>query len=98
MNKLIISAGLLLGIGTLAYAAQPRSAGSINVSKISIDTKTIAQINALTPDTTGQIVACSDCTQSTICISSSTNRGGFVVIAGSSTFVGATWSALPHCQ
>jgi hypothetical protein len=98
MRKLLVAIGIAVGIGSLCYAAQPRSSGSISATKIVIGSKTLAQINALTPDAFGQMVACSDCTQTTVCISSGTGRGGFVLLVSTGGFVGATWGGMPHCQ
>lgn len=47
---------------------------------------TLAQIQALTPYTTGQIVMCTNCTQSPICVSTqSVTQGGWVVASGTAT-------------
>ena len=101
MKKLLAIAGIVLfGIGQ-GYCAQPRGVGSIQASKIAFDQRTLAQINALVPDTTGQIVLCNDCTTSTVCISSgaaASHTGAFVILVASGPFVGATFSGLPHCQ
>lgn len=97
--KKLIALLILFGIST-GYCAtnQPTSVGSIKVNKLVLDTSTKAQINALTPDTTGQIVGCSDCTQSAICISTSVVVGGWVVPVSTGTFVGSLWSGFTHCQ
>lgn len=64
--------------------------------------RTLAQLNALTPDTTGQMVFCSDCTRSAIAVSSGSHPtasvGAWVVPIATGTFVGSTWSGLPHIQ
>jgi len=59
--------------------------------------KTIAQLNALTSGTTGQIVSCTDCTKSGICISSGTTAPGAWVVAVVSTNTGAGYTTI-HCQ
>lgn len=46
---------------------------------------TLAQIKLLTPYTTGQVIACSDCGFSKTCISTSVWVNSFVVIAGTPT-------------
>ena len=46
---------------------------------------TLAQIRLLTPYTTGQVVACSDCGFSRTCISTSVWVNSFVVTAGTPT-------------
>lgn len=64
--------------------------------------QTLAQINVLLPGTTGQWVGCSDCTRTAVCVSSGSNAasstGAWVVPIATGTFVGSTWSGLPHCQ
>lgn len=61
--------------------------------------QTIAQMNALVPGVAGtQIILCSNCTQSALCVSSGTAAGSWVVIAATGPFVGATFSGLAHCQ
>lgn len=61
--------------------------------------RTLAQLNALTASTTGQIIACSDCTTAAICISSgSVSAGSWVVAVATGSFVGSGWSGLPHCK
>lgn len=46
---------------------------------IKAGSKTIAQINALTAPAAGQIVVCSNCVSTAICISSGTGRGAYTV-------------------
>jgi hypothetical protein len=60
--------------------------------------RTLAQINALAASAVGQVVMCTDCTTATMCTSSSTAAGGWVVTVATGAFVGATWSGLPHCK
>jgi hypothetical protein len=49
---------------------------------------TLAQLNALTAQTTGQIVYCNNCTNSIICVSSGTVGAGSFVGVSSWTIVG----------
>lgn len=65
---------------------------------LSVGSKTVAQINAATPSAVGNILLCSDCTRSAVCVSSGTGRGAYVIIAATGTFVGGTFSGLSHCQ
>jgi hypothetical protein len=61
--------------------------------------RTLAQLNALTADTTGQLVVCTDCTRSALAISSgSVNAGSWVIAVATGPFVGSTWSGLQHIQ
>jgi hypothetical protein len=61
--------------------------------------RTLAQLNALTPDTTYQFVICSDCTRSAIAIASgSVNAGSWVIAVATGPFVGSTLSGLQHIQ
>lgn len=97
----ILSLCLLASAGSWA-TNQPRSLGNTKVSRLVLEPLTLAQINALQPDTTGQIVPCSDCTTSTHCVSSgavtTTSIGAFVVFAATGAFVGANYSGMPHCK
>jgi hypothetical protein len=89
----------LLFLSSIAYAAQPHSLGSVQASKVVFTPVTLAAINVLTADATGQVVACTDCVQASLCISSgSVNPGAFVILVGTGTFNGTTWSGLPHCR
>jgi len=59
--------------------------------------RTLAQINSLTSGTTNQIVVCSDCVMSHICISSGTTAGGQWTVPTATA--PATTGAVPlHCQ
>lgn len=91
--------------GAVTRAGNETATGSTVLSSTTftggatLTSRTIAQINALTSTTTGQMLLCSDCTRSPICISSgSVNAGSFVVIAGTGAFAGSTFSGLSHCQ
>lgn len=55
---------------------------------------TAALSNTATPTNAGQIVYCSDCTISKVCVSSGTGRGAYVVASSTSTGP----AALLHCQ
>lgn len=44
--------------------------------------RTVAQIRALTPTVVGQMVYCSNCVQSAVCISSNTTLDSYVVVGG----------------
>lgn len=61
--------------------------------------RTIAQLGALIPGTTGQLVVCSDCIRSAICLSSgSVKAGSWVIATATGTMAGTTFSGFPHCQ
>lgn len=83
MRRLVI-AGLFLLESVVGYAAQPNGLGNVKASKLGITPQTIAQINVLTPDTTGQVVTCSDCAYSALCVSTGADSGrigAFVVVS-----------------
>ncbi len=103
MKKLIVlSVVCLIGAASFVYSAtnQPQSVGTIKATRILISpTKTIAQLNVLIPDATGQIIACTDCVVSSLCISSgSVVAGSWVILVATGAFAGSTWSGFPHCQ
>lgn len=57
--------------------------------------RTLAQINALAATSAGQIVVCSNCTSTKICVSSGTSAGAWTLLQSSATEAGV----LPvHCQ
>ncbi len=97
---LIVLVGL--SIAGAGFCAQPTSIGNVKAKRITFDSYTIAEIDALTPDTTNQWVGCSNCTQTAVCVSSGSNTpnsvGAFVVPITTGTFVGANYSAHPHCR
>lgn len=74
MRRLVIAGLFLLG-STIVYGVQSNGLGNAATSKLSITPRTIAVINLLTPDTTGQIVTCSDCAYSALCVSTGADSG-----------------------
>lgn len=102
MKKLLIVATVSLLAGSVYGAVnQPNSLGDVKTNKQSWGHFTLVQINALTPDDTGQFVLCDDCTRSAVCVSSGADSGrvgAFVVPIESGTFAGATFSGHAHCQ
>ena len=85
MKLLTLIVGLFLLLGGIAFAVtQPHSIGLVTAV---IESKTLAQIDATTATSAGQLVFCSNCTRSAICVSSGTGRGAFTIIAGTGTFV-----------
>lgn len=61
---------------------------------LSLGAQTITQINAMTPLFFGQIVGCSNCTATPICVSTGTGTGAFTAVAST-----AASGAVPiHCQ
>lgn len=57
--------------------------------------RTIAQLNALAPSAAGQVVFCSDCVRSAICVSTGTAAGAWSV--ASSTAASPAYTTI-HCQ
>ena len=76
------------------------STGNVAVTGVGLTlySRTIAQLNAITPANVGQMFLCNNCTQSPVCISSGTGTGAFVILASTGTFAGATFSGMTHCQ
>lgn len=60
--------------------------------------QTIAQIDVLEAPAVGAIVRCSDCSQSTHCVSSGTTPGAFVVFAATGVLGGSNYANFPHCR
>lgn len=61
---------------------------SLTVNQLpTLPSLTLTQLNALTPATTGQIVFCSNCTSSSLCVSSGSVAAGSFVAISSATGV-----------
>lgn len=60
---------------------------------LSLLPQTTTQIQALVPGTTDQVVACSNCTRSYLCVSSGTAAGAWTVAVETGTMASPT-----HCQ
>lgn len=108
MKKVLLGLGLLAALavrGECATTTQYHAIGAVQMSSATMSgsmifwSLPIATINAITPSTTGQMVLCNNCTQSSICISSgSTAPGAWVVAVDTGVHVGTTWSGFTHCQ
>lgn len=98
--KRLILVGLILGLSVPGYCLQPWAIGNVSADKVAIAPLTLAQVNALTPDTTNQLVVCSDC-DFKLCISTGADSlatGGFVVV-GSTVDAATSGAGVPlHCQ
>lgn len=60
---------------------------------VGLYSRTLTQINALLPSTTAQIVYCSNCVNSSVCVSSGILTGAWV-----STMSSGTVAGVPHCN
>ncbi len=77
-NDAVTTVGQVIQIGP--------SGGAVAVAggyPTSVFPRTLAQLNALTPGTTGQIAFCSDCTYTKLVISSGTGTGAWVNVSSS---------------
>lgn len=99
MKKLIVIT-VLLFIASSGYCVtkQPHNIGYVATdSPLGLYVRTIAQIDALTADVTNQILVCSDCVESKICVSTgSVNAGSWVVASGTAT--AAVGGLIGHCK
>lgn len=97
MKKLILAS---LFLGQIGYCAtnQPTALGNASMTRAAMTSNTLAVLATLTPDTTTQLIGCTDCTQSAICVSSGVTRGAWVVIEATGPLVGSTYSGFPKCQ
>jgi hypothetical protein len=100
MKKLLIVSSILLA-SSFGYCVpnQPQNIGSVKTDVLVIPSVTLAQMNVLTPDATGQIIYVSDALQSRVCISTGAAGGSvigaWVVAAATGTFAGIS---TPHCN
>lgn len=105
MKKILIALALCFGLGTLRAwsASQPHSLGIVTASTTTFTgailpwPRTLAQINVLQSGATGQIVLCSNCVKTAICVSSGTVGLGAWVVPIISTGNAGPYTAA-HCQ
>lgn len=74
----------------MAATTQPHSLGVVTAI---IESKTLAQINAYSAKSAGQLVYCSDCTRSPLCVSSGTAAGAWTVAVATGAFA----AGVQHC-
>lgn len=104
MKNALIALGLSIGLAAAGYAAcdgpfcYDDTGASIEGAGLSLTSRTIAQLNAQAPARVGQLVMCSDCTRSAVCVSSGTSAGAYVILTATGPFAGATYSGIQHCQ
>lgn len=99
MKKLFIATGMGLIAGSLwASSVGPYGydeKGAVISSGLGIAGVTVAQMNALAPAYTGEMIYITNATQSQVCISTGTGTGAWVVLVATGTFSASTY---PHCQ
>lgn len=88
MKTLIIGLFAALLFASACYAAtQYNAIGNVQLSTstmkggLILHGRTRAQLTALTPDATGQILYCTNCTDTPVCISSGTLPGAWVAVS-----------------
>lgn len=64
----------------------------VYAAPVSLWSRTLTQINTLTPTTTGQILYCSNCANSQVCVSSGILAGAWVAVSSGTT------SGVQHCN
>ncbi len=95
MNKwiVILAAGVALAAGIVGAVTQPQSIGLVTAI---VESKTIAQMNLYAPKAAGQLLYCSNCLQSAVCVASGTAAGAWVVTSATSTDV--LGGLIGHCR
>ena len=83
-------------LASVAYCLQPFNMGNVKTDGLAIPSYTLAQMNSLTSDTTGQLIFVSDALQSKVCVSSGTLAAGAWILP-TSTGVFAAGSN-DHCR
>ena len=81
----LADSGICWGSGQTTIES-PAITGTSN--SYSLYSRTLAQINSVTPTSAGQLIYCSDCVNSAVCVSSGTGKGAYV----------ASSSPLVHCD
>lgn len=96
-GKLVIGFLFVLSFGAIAYAVdQPQNIGYAGTDNpFGLYSRTLAQLNALQPGTTGQLAHCSDCEFALAVSSGSTAAGQWVVTCSTSTAATAVPAANP---
>ncbi len=93
-NTLVLLFSVVIGFVGSAFAdTQPTSLGYV---RFQVSSATIANINQTAPLGAYELVGCTDCVQSTLCISSGTGTGAYVVVSSSHS-VGSLGSMV-HCR
>jgi len=96
-NRIALLILAVIGAVSLAYGAT--KLGSLTLTgPLKLWPRTLAQVNALAPSEAGLFISCSDCTRATVCVSSGTGTGAWVIAVASGTFVGSSYAGLAHCQ
>lgn len=90
MRKLIPLLFLLSGS---AYAAN--QALSLGLVRVQVSSATLVDVNQTVPLGAFELIGCTDCTISKLCISTGTAKGAFVLAVATGTFTGGL---VPHCQ
>ncbi len=93
MKKLFVGIVVLLASSYIYAESQAISLGLVRVQ---ISSAPIAIINTTTPLGAFELIGCTDCIQSALCISTGTGQGAYVV-ASSSHSIGAN-NSLVHCR
>lgn len=96
MKKLVLGLMLLTGsayaacVGTLCYD----DVSSQIMTGLFLSGDTIANLGTVTPVAKGMLVYCNNCTQTLICVSTGTTRGGWGAVAASTS----TTSGFGQCR
>lgn len=93
MKKLLLAV-LLIPSFALGARNQPQNIGSVKADVLALPIYTVATMNTLTPDATGQLIFVSDAVTSKVCVSTGAAGasviGAFVAVSLSTGTVSAT--------
>jgi len=92
IGSLVVS--LLAAYGSFVYADS--QATSLGLVRVQISSAPIALINTTVPFGAFELIGCTDCIQSSLCISSGTGTGAYVV-SSSSHSIGSL-ATMVHCR
>lgn len=99
MKKIIVVVILYLLASSGYCLNQPQNIGSVKADVLAIPIVTLAQMNVLTPDATGQLIYVSDAVSSKVCVS--TGAAGATVIGafvGAAVATGSLSTTALHCN
>lgn len=87
MKKLLLAIGLIALVGVMGYCVD--QAHSLGTVTFNVKSQTLSQIVNSTATAVGQLVYCSNCTQSYLCVATGTaNFNQYATIGSSASTVG----------
>lgn len=94
MKNITLALLAIVALSSLGYAvSQPNNIGLV---RLQVSSGTVAQIDQTTPQGKGELVFCTDCVQSALCVSSGTSKGAYTVSSSSHSL--GNLGTMVHCR